>query len=112
MDLRHTPYLELAKALAKVDGALHIGADMHLHSFACLLDGRTVAGEDRSRGARYNSALRFSAEQRDIIVVVVSADRPVSVIKEGVELSAKCQFKPPARRTVSPPTLADWLVEK
>jgi len=112
MDLRHTPYLELAKALAKVDGALHIGADMHLHSFACLLDGRTVAGEDRSRGARYNSALRFSAEQRDIIVVVVSADRPVSVIKEGVELSAKCLFKPPTRRTVSPPTLADWLVEK
>ncbi|MBU0909317.1 MAG: DNA integrity scanning protein DisA nucleotide-binding domain protein, partial [Proteobacteria bacterium] len=112
LDLRQPSILELAKSLAKVDGALHIGTDMHLHSFACLLDGRTVPGEDRSRGARYNSALRFSSEHSDIIVVVVSSDRPVSIIKEGVEVSAQCQLKPVARYIASPPTLTAWLAEK
>lgn len=109
LDLRRPPFLELAKSLAKVDGALHIGMNMHLHSFACLLDGRTMPGEDRSRGARYNSALRFSTEHPEIVVVVVSSDRPVSIIKEGIEVSAQCQLKPMARCFASPPPLADWL---
>lgn len=109
LDLRQPYYLELSTALAQVDGALHIGADMRLHAFACLLDGRTVPGEDRSRGARYNSALRFSAEHRNIIVVVVSSDRPVSIIQEGVELSALCPLKPMTRGIASPPTLKEWL---
>jgi hypothetical protein len=59
-----------------------------------LLDGKAIAGENRARGARFNSALRFTAGQPDLIVVVVSADRPVSVIQEGVELSAQCVWKP------------------
>ncbi|WP_456385056.1 DNA integrity scanning protein DisA nucleotide-binding domain protein [Desulfolithobacter sp.] len=94
LDLRQPNFLALSKALAKVDGALHIGADQHLHGFACLLDGRTIPGEDRARGARYNSALRFTAEHNNIIVVVVSSDRPVAVIQEGVEISGICQWKP------------------
>ena len=94
LDLRQPENLELTKSLAHVDGALHIGADSKLHGFACLLDGRAIPGEDRSRGARYNSALRFTAEHDNIIVVVVSSDRPVSIILEGVEQSAKCEWKP------------------
>ena len=92
LDLREPAYLELAKSLAKVDGALHVGSDLHMHGFACLLDGRSVPGEDRARGARFNSALRFTSEHENIIVVVVSSDRPVSVIKEGVELTARCEW--------------------
>ena len=109
LDLEQQDYLDLAKSLSKVDGALHIGADSHLHRFACLLDGRTVAGEDRARGARYNSALRFTTEHKDILVVVVSADRPVSIIQEGVELSAQCQWKPDSSCTILPPTLEEWI---
>ncbi len=90
LDLRKPHTLNLAKSLAKVDGALHIGADQHLHGFACLLDGRSFAGEDLARGARYNSALRFTAEHANIIVVVVSSDRPVSVIYQGVEEQGVC----------------------
>ena len=90
LDLRGPHTLNLAKSLAKVDGALHIGADQHLHGFACLLDGRSFAGEDLARGARYNSALRFTAEHENIIVVVVSSDRPVSVIYQGVEEQSAC----------------------
>lgn len=109
LDLREPAILDLAKSLLRVDGALHIGADMHLHGFACLLDGRTIVGEDRARGARYNSALRFTAEHADIIVVVVSSDRPVSIIQSGVEVSAACQWKPMSCHIVKPIHLDRWV---
>ncbi len=109
LDLTQPDSLELAKALSKVDGAVHIGADLCLHRFACLLDGRAIPGEDRARGARYNSALRFTAEHDHIAVVVVSSDRPVSVIQEGVELSAQCALEPVSACVVMPPTLKEWI---
>ncbi len=90
LDLRKPHTLNLAKSLAKVDGALHIAADQHLHGFACLLDGRAFEGEDLARGARYNSALRFTSEHKDIIVIVVSSDRPVSIIHQGMEVQGVC----------------------
>ena len=109
LDLRQPDSLSLAKSLAKVDGALHIGADLKLHAFACLLDGRAFAGEDRARGARYNSALRFTAAQPGLVIVVVSSDRPVSVIQEGVELNAQCSLDAVSGCLVSPPTLEEWV---
>ncbi len=92
LDLRQPHMLKLAESLAKVDGALHIGADQHLYGFACLLDGHTFPGEDLARGARYNSALRFTKEHKDIVAVVVSSDRPVSVISQGVEVYGTCSL--------------------
>jgi len=92
LDLRKPYMLKMVKSLAKVDGALHLGVDQHLHGFACLLDGRSFPGEDLARGARYNSALRFTAEHEHIIVVVVSSDRPVSVIYQGVDIHGACAW--------------------
>jgi len=109
LDLGKKGILALAKSLARVDGALHIGADMHLHGFACLLDGHAVPGEDRARGARFNSALRFTAEHDNLIVVVVSADRPVSVIQRGLDLTAHCEWPACSRLVTSPPTLKHWI---
>jgi len=110
-DLQNSEFLDLAKSFSKVDGALHIGADLKLHGFACLLDGQFIPGEDRSRGARFNSALRFTAEHDNIIVVVVSSDEPVSVIMEGVELSTKCDWKP-ISRNIKPLLLEKWVAEE
>ena len=110
VDLQRKYYLELAERLAKIDGALHLGADLHLHGFACILDGRAISGEYRSRGARFNSALRFSAEHENIIVVVVSSDRRVSVIKGGVEMSAQYDWKPLTSSV--PQRLEDWIDSK
>jgi DNA integrity scanning protein DisA with diadenylate cyclase activity len=103
--------LDLTKSLARVDGALHIEKESRLLGFACLLDGRSVPGEDRARGARFNSAVRFTAAHKGIFVVVVSADRPVSVIQDGVELSAHCQWTSVSTCTVSLPTLDEWIEE-
>lgn len=111
LDLREKGLLDLTRSLAKMDGALHIGADLHLHRFACLLDGKALREENRARGARYNSALRFSAEHPNLMVVVVSSDHPVSLICEGVELNAQCEWKPVSGCGLQLPTLADWVAK-
>ncbi|THB65697.1 MAG: DNA-binding protein [Desulfovibrio sp.] len=109
LDLLDPAQLSLTKSLSQVDGALHLGADLKLHGFACLLDGRAVAVESRSRGARFNSALRFSSEHEKILVVVVSEDRGVSIIQHGMEMTAVCDWKPFYACLTPPPTLEDWL---
>ena len=109
LDLTDNNMLELATSLSKVDGALHIGSDLKLHSFACLLDGHALPHENRARGARYNSALRFTAEHPNVIVVVGSVDRPVSVIQTGVELTDQCEWKPLTGKITTPPRLETWI---
>lgn len=109
IDLRQPNKLELAAGLSKVDGALHISADLHLHGFACLLDGPQVENEDRARGARYNSALRFTAQHRNVIVVVVSSDRPVSIFLQGEEIINRYSNASIATCTLYPIPLKVWL---
>lgn len=109
LDLRRPSLLRLAAALSKVDGALHIRTDLHLHAFACLLDGHRVANEDRSRGARYNSALRFTAQHAETIVVVVSADRPVSIFRQGREIVNRLDNSDATRCNLFPAALREWL---
>ncbi|MFZ5569622.1 MAG: DNA integrity scanning protein DisA nucleotide-binding domain protein [Thermodesulfobacteriota bacterium] len=109
LDLRDPVVFSLTTSLAKLDGALHISSDLKLHGFACILDGHALKTEDRSRGARYNSALRFTAEHDHILVVVVSADRPVSVIQEGREFTLINEWRATPARLTSPPLLEEWL---
>ncbi len=109
IDLRDPRLLDMAQSLSKVDGAIHMGADLHLHGFACILDGLSISGENLARGARFNSALRFTARHENVVVVVVSSDRPVSVIQGGVELNAQCQFKPLATSAPAPVLMKEWL---
>lgn len=108
LDLERSNLLDLACDLSRVDGALQIGSDRKLHRFACLFDGPAIANEDRARGARYNSALRFTACHPNTVVVVVSADRPVSVIRNGYEyvnvVDAIYDMG-----TVQPQVLQNWL---
>jgi hypothetical protein len=112
LDLKRHMDLDLATALAKVDGALHIDMMyLKLNTFAALLDGRAVAGENRARGARFNSALRFTAEHDQVVIVVVSSDRPISIIQHGTELKAKCDWVPRYQCLCNPPTLSKWIQE-
>lgn len=109
LDLNVPAHLDLAKALARMDGALHIADLGLLTSFACLLDGRAVPGEDRARGARFNSALRFSSEHPELAVVVVSEDRPVSVFRGGKVLRDAAALAWSAEVDMFPPSLQAWL---
>ena len=109
IDLRDPKKLGLAGALAKVDGALHIRDDLHLHSFACLLDGHRIKSENRARGARYNSALRFTAQYPDTIVIVVSSDRPVSIFQRGKEIQNRFSDESSDQCVLHPMPLLEWL---
>ena len=101
--------LRLACSLLKIDGAVHVASDLCLHGFGCLLDGKSITWENMARGARYNSALRFSADHTRIIVVVVSADRPVSIIYNGVEINAFSHWRPVYQYTPEPVELKKYL---
>ncbi len=109
LDLERSNLLDLACDLARVDGALQIGSDRQLHCFACLLDGPAIAMEDRSRGARYNSALRFTAQNPHTVIVVVSSDRPVSVIRSGMEYNGANNLIPDSICNIEPQPLIEWL---
>jgi len=112
LDLERSNLLDLACDLARVDGALQVGSDRQLHRFACLLDGPSIPTEDRARGARYNSALRFTAQNPHTIIAVVSADRPVSVIRNGVEYNSPGSLLMVSTTNIEPRLLADWLEEQ
>ncbi|MEE4166883.1 MAG: DNA integrity scanning protein DisA nucleotide-binding domain protein [Desulfocapsaceae bacterium] len=110
LDLERSNMLDLACNLARVDGALQVGVDRQLHRFACLLDGPSIEGEDRARGARYNSALRFTAQHQRTMIVVVSSDRPVSVIYRGIEQSGSCALSvSDSGGAIEPRLLSQWL---
>ena len=111
LDLKDPEIRGLARALTKLDGAVHIGKDVKVYGFACLLDGKAVSGENRGRGARFNSALRFTAEHSNIIVIVVSSDKPVSIIQRGAELTASCDWTQHFACVSTPPTLEEWIEE-
>ncbi|MEX1299716.1 MAG: DNA integrity scanning protein DisA nucleotide-binding domain protein [Desulfotignum sp.] len=109
LSLMESRNFELASALLKIDGAVHLTSDSSIHGFACLLDGRTIDWEKMARGARYNSALRFSTANSGIIVVVVSADRPVSIIYNGIEISAFSNWRPVSQQIPEPVFLDNLL---
>ncbi len=109
LDLERSNLLELAFDLARVDGSLQVCRDRHLHRFGCLLDGPSIKTEDLSRGARYNSALRFTARNLQTIIIVVSSDRPVSVICNGLEYSSSYAHFSGRNKKLKPLPLVQWL---
>lgn len=109
LNLRETRNVRLACSLLKIDGAVHITPELFLHGFGCLLDGKAITWENMARGARYNSALRFSADHSRIIVVVVSSDRPVSIIYNGIEINALSHWRPDYQYPPKPMELKKYL---
>lgn len=83
LDLSKTLNRNITAAMAHVDGAIHINPQAQLLAFGCLLDGKTSIDEERARGARYNSALRFAQEHPECIVVVVSVDGHITLFIDG-----------------------------
>jgi len=101
--------IQLACSLLKIDGAIQITTDLCIHGFGCLLDGKSISWENMARGARYNSALRFSATHNRVVVVVVSSDRPVSIIHNGIEINAFNHWRPVYQYTPEPIHLKNYL---
>lgn len=99
---------ELAASLGRIDGALHVDQSGLLQAFGCLLDGQRQPNEDRARGARFNSALRYTAEHAEAVVVVVSEDGPITLFAGG-EARLRYVDPPPPDRVDPGPLLEEWL---
>ena len=71
---------DLLRRLITVDGAILLSPDGMCHGFATILDGMATESGDPSRGARYNSALRFVESAWPCLAVVVSEDGGIDFI--------------------------------
>ena len=71
-------------SLTVMDGALLIDAECRCHALGVILDGEGVHTSDTSRGARFNSSLRYLEKNKDerILIVVVSDDGMINLIPD------------------------------
>jgi hypothetical protein len=70
-------------SLTAIDGAVLVSPDAECHAVGVILDGQAAAGVgDPSRGARYNSALRYhqGADSGTTLVVIVSEDGMIDLL--------------------------------
>ena len=71
---------DLLRHLITIDGAILLSPDGMCHGFGTILDGMATESGDPSRGARYNSALRFVESAWPCLAVVVSEDGGIDFI--------------------------------
>jgi hypothetical protein len=72
---------DLVRRLSSIDGAILIDPNGVCHAIGVILDGLATDAGDPSRGARYNSAIRYiSHVQSPTICLVVSEDGHVDIL--------------------------------
>jgi len=72
---------DLVRRLSGIDGAILTDPKGFCHAIGVILDGMATNAGDPSRGARYNSAIRYIASiQSPTICIVVSEDGHVDVL--------------------------------
>src|SRR5262249_41947567 len=52
-------------SVSSIDGAILLDQDGDCHSLGVILDGQASSGERSDRGARYNSAVRYTNSQKN-----------------------------------------------
>ncbi len=69
---------EIISHISSVDGAILISPDALIHSFGVILDGKSTINGNSTRGARYNSAIRYVDGERSrnvsCLALIVSED--------------------------------------
>ncbi|MGX5692693.1 hypothetical protein ACWKWA_05900 [Dermacoccus abyssi] len=70
-------------ALTKIDGAVLVSPEGHCHAVGVILDGAATGTGDISRGARYNSAIRYLAGRgKGSMVIIVSEDGRIDILPQ------------------------------
>lgn len=75
---------DLVQQVVSIDGAVLVDPSGRCHAIGVILDG-TVTGEgDRSRGARYNSAIKYqtSATTPPTVILLVSEDGMINILPD------------------------------
>lgn len=74
---------DIIHQITSIDGAVLIDTDCTCHAIGVILDGIATANGDSSRGARYNSAVRYyeyMEHKAQTVLVVISEDGLIDLI--------------------------------
>jgi sensor domain DACNG-containing protein/sensor domain DACNH-containing protein len=74
----------LVRQVTGIDGAVLVDPSGYCHAIGVILDGTTVSEGDRSRGARYNSAVKYlsSAGDTPTVILLVSEDGMINLLPD------------------------------
>lgn len=76
---------DIIHQITSIDGAVLIDIDCTCHAIGVILDGIATANGDSSRGARYNSAIRYyeyMENKAQTVLVVISEDGLIDLIPD------------------------------
>lgn len=76
---------DIIHQITSIDGAVLIDIDCTCHAIGVILDGMATANGDSSRGARYNSAVRYyeyMENKAKTVLVVISEDGIIDLIPD------------------------------
>ena len=79
---------EIIKEITAIDGAVLIDTECYCYGIGAILDGMASSKGDTSRGARYNSAIRYvetinkNEKYSDCLAIVISEDGYVDLISK------------------------------
>lgn len=69
------------RAITNIDGAVVVSPDALCHAVGVILDGKATGDGDASRGARFNSAVRYRhAAGDECLVIIVSEDGMIDLL--------------------------------
>jgi hypothetical protein len=68
------PSPTLIGSLSAIDGAVLLSPECVCYAIGVILDGQATPFGDPSRGARYNSSLRYVAERNNCVAIIISED--------------------------------------
>lgn len=74
---------EIVSQITSIDGSVLLNRKSICYSIGVILDGIATASGDSSRGARYNSAIRYYEHIKDktaVMVVIISEDGMINLI--------------------------------
>lgn len=74
---------ELIQQITSIDGAVLLDKDANCHAIGVILDGLATDKGDASRGARYNSAIRYYehfGKEKPTVLVIISEDGMINLI--------------------------------
>lgn len=105
LDVTSQSDLDQLVAMSTVDGAVFIRPDGEVPCAAVLVDGNATPNYDPSRGARHNSAIRYTASDPNAIILAISEDGPYSIFVDGQDVSAAPQLSHPVSTRSNNPQL-------
>lgn len=79
---------DIIKKITSIDGAVLIDTDCVCYGIGVILDGMATTNGDTSRGARYNSAIRYvetiknNKDYSDCLAIVISEDGYVDLVSK------------------------------